>query len=75
MPHKSGTAAPRSGTNQCAPTEAAAQLAIFAEIASAPGLEKARPSAGELARDPIPIEVAGIFSYRFRGETVEGVGG
>jgi len=56
------------GTNECAPTEAAAHKAIFAEIASAPGLEKARPSAGELVRETFPTEIAGVFALRFRGE-------
>jgi len=62
------------GTYECAPTEAAAHKAIFAEIASAPGLAKARPSAGELARETFPNEVAGVFALRFRGDRWRGVG-
>ena len=73
--HNSGTTAPALGTNQCAPTEAAAHQAVFAEIASAPGLEKARPSAGELARETFPNEIAGVFTFRFRpGEQQAGAG-
>jgi hypothetical protein len=46
--------------------EAAARLAIFAEIARCPGPRMARPSAGGLERENLPAELAGVFSLRFQ---------
>src|SRR5438552_2366685 len=42
--HNSGTANSRPGTNQCAPTEAAARPAIFAEIARCPEPQRLGPA-------------------------------
>ena len=72
--HNYGTAACGVGNNQCAPTEAAAHQAVFAEIAGAPGLEQARPSAGDSRGRRLPDGIAGVLAPQPKGSRWTGVG-
>ena len=66
--HIYGTVLPGIGYQSVRPNRRRRHTqAVFAEIASAPGLEQARPSAGELAREKLPHGIAGVLAPQPKG--------